>query len=141
MKRLIWITALMTSAPALAQSEAGECTTTTTTRCTGAAAPYAAPGAVAQPPPAPVIVQPPPAPLPPPAWYPQPNVVMLDVQRLERDGWHLAQHADGTLWRERERSTASPAVWGTGLAIFSASWLGSGIGSIESHNGLGPLGF
>jgi hypothetical protein len=141
MKRPILIFALMTAAPAFAQYEPSECTTTTATKCTGAAAPYAAPNAVAQPP---VIVQPAPQPQyapPPPAYYPQPNVVMLDMRKLESDGFHLVQHEDGTWWRERERSTSSPAVWGTGLAIFSASWLGSGIGSLESANGLGPLGF
>src|SRR5438128_1338709 len=100
MKRVILITALMTSAPVRAQSDSGECTTTTTVRCTGAAAPYAVPGAIAQPP---IVVQPAPQPpppaIPPPSYYP-PNVVMLDMRRLESDGWRLVQHTDGTLWRE-----------------------------------------
>jgi hypothetical protein len=89
----------------------GECTTTTTVRCTGAAAPYAV---MPPPAPAPIVVAPPP---PPPA---APQIVILDPRKLAGDGWKLSQDASGCLWRERKTSTDAPAVWGTGLAF----WLG-----------------
>ena len=137
--RIVLLVAMFSS---LARAQSGECTTTTTVHCTGDAAPYAVPGAVA-PAPAPPAYPPPPAypspPVyPPPAYYPSANLMLL---KPDSDGWKLSQHPDGSLWRERERSTSSPGVWGTGLAIFTVSWLGTGIGSLESENGLGPLGF
>jgi hypothetical protein len=142
MKRMVLV-ATVALLPSLAHAQSedpGECTTTV--HCTGAAARYAVPGAVQPAAPPPPMAPPP---IPPPAYYPPPaypnNVVMLDLRKLESDGWKLVQHSDGSLWRERHVSTASPAVWGTGLALFAASWLGSGIGSLVSQNGLGPLGF
>ncbi len=124
--------------------EPAECTTTTTVHCTGAAAKYAVPP-ISQPQPIvqPAPLPPPPPVIPPPAYYPQPypNVVMLDLRRLESDGWKLVQRSDGSYWRERQVSTASPGVWGTGLAIFAVSWLGTGIGSVATDSGVGPLGF
>jgi hypothetical protein len=147
MKRTLVCLALIAPLAAHAQEEPSECTTTTTVHCTGAAAKYAVPP-FSQPQP---IVQPAPQPppppvIPPPAYYPPPqpyypNVVMLDLRRLESDGWKLVQHSDGSYWRERRVSTASSGVWGTGLAIFAVSWLGTGIGSVATDSGVGPLGF
>jgi hypothetical protein len=95
----------------------GECTVTTTVRCTGAAAPYAVQAAQPQPP---VVIQAPPPPPPPaPTMAPQAGAILLDAHTLG-DGWRLVQSNDGSLWRERKVSTDAPAVWGTGLAF----WLG-----------------
>jgi hypothetical protein len=95
----------------------GECTVTTTVRCTGAAAPYAVQAAQPQPP---VVIQaPPPAPPPPAPTLLPPNAILLDPHVLG-DGWRLVQSNDGSLWRERKVSTDAPAVWGAGLAF----WLG-----------------
>jgi hypothetical protein len=135
---------LVVFASSLARAQSGECTTTTTVHCTGDAAPYAVPGAIAPAPQvAPAQVAPPPPPVYPPTYPPlgyYPGM-LLDYQKLESDGWKVTQHPDGSLWRERTRSTSSPAVWGSGIALFAAAWLGSGIGSLESHNDLGPVGF
>jgi hypothetical protein len=107
--------------------DTGECTVTTTVRCTGAAAPYAVQAAQPQAPvivqQAPVVVQPPVvAPVAPaaPAAPPQPLMV-IDARHLVGEGWKLTQSEDGRLWRERRVSTDSPAMWGTGLTI----WLGT----------------
>ncbi len=104
----------------------GECTTTTTVRCTGAAARYGVPPAL---PPSYPAVAPPLA-----------NPIFLDLGKLTGDGWRLSQHSDGTLWRQRRRSTDSPGMWGTGLALFSVAWLGAGVSSLTASQ-TGPLGF
>jgi len=121
--RAVALTMMLLPSIALAQQplppaeDPGECTTTTTVRCTGAAAPYAVMPPQA---PAPVVVTPPPPPVAaPPA--PPPQIVILDPRKLAGgDGWKLTQDAQGCWWRERKTSTDSPAVWGTGLAF----WLG-----------------
>ena len=112
--------------------EPSECTTTTTVRCTGAAAPYGVPPAAQ-----------PTAPAYPPApGYAPPPPVLLDLRALEHDNWHLVQHGDGTLWRERKVSTASPALWGSGLALLAGGWLAAGAYSVyDSGNGVPGLPF
>ena len=99
--------------PAPQAAEPSECVTTTTIRCTGAAAPYAVPR-----PQPPAIIVPAPQPQPQPMMRP---TLMLDPHAALGDGWHLEQTPDGVIWRARKRSSDSPAVWGTGLAL----WLGS----------------
>jgi hypothetical protein len=106
-------------------AEPSECVTTTTVRCTGAAAPYAVP----QPQPPAIVV---PAPAPPPQLQPQLTrpTLMLDPHAAVGDGWHLEQTSDGVIWRARKRSTDSPAVWGTGLAVWLGSYaLAAGVGT------------
>jgi hypothetical protein len=132
--RAVALTMILVPSMLLAQEPApppsvdpGECTVTTTVRCTGAAAPYAVQAAQPQ---APIVIQtPPPAPAPPappvaapPVVAPPmiaPGTIILDPHAL-RDGWRLVQAEDGALWRERKISTDAPAVWGTGMAF----WLG-----------------
>ncbi|MCA1663579.1 MAG: hypothetical protein LC659_04805 [Myxococcales bacterium] len=97
-------------------ADPGECTVTTTVRCTGAAAPYAVQAAQPQPP---VVIQAPPAAPSPPTTVPQPGAILVDPHLLG-DGWRFVQSNDGSLWRERKVSTDAPAVWGAGLAL----WLG-----------------
>jgi hypothetical protein len=101
--------------PAVAPVDPGECTTSTTVRCTGAAAPYA----VA---PAPYAVA--------PARVPAAPLLLVDPRPVG-DGWRVVQSPDGNLWRERKVSTASPAVWGTGLAFWVIGFAGAGIGGVE----------
>jgi hypothetical protein len=118
--RALALTLLMVPSMAWAQQplppaeDPGECTTTTTVRCTGAAAPYAVMPPQA---PAPVVVAP-----PPPAVAPAPaqQIIILDPRKLTGDGWKVTQDANGAWWHERKTSTDAPAVWGTGLAF----WLG-----------------
>jgi hypothetical protein len=138
------------AAPLAARADAHEpteCTTTTTVHCTGAAAPYAVQApAAAQPVAVPAPIPPPPiylpAPQPPPAYAPAPYASgpILDLHQLEDGGWKLVQRPDGSLWRERQRSSASAAVWGTGLALFSVSWLAGGVTSVTNGQ-IGPAGF
>lgn len=108
--------------PAPQVAEPSECVTTTTVRCTGAAAPYAVP----QPQP-PAIVVPAPQPQPQPMARP---ILTLGPNIQLGDGWHLEQTPDGVLWRARKRSTGSPVVWGTGLALWLGSYaLAAGVGT------------
>jgi hypothetical protein len=103
-------------------AEPSECVTTTTIRCTGAAAPYAVPH-----PQPPAIIVPAAAPPPPAAQHPS---LLLDPHMALCDGWHLEQTADGTVWRTRKHSTDAPAVWGTGLALWLGSYaVGAGVGT------------
>ncbi|MGZ3428855.1 MAG: hypothetical protein ACXVCV_19515 [Polyangia bacterium] len=112
-------------APLPAADDPGECTVTTTVRCTGAAAPYAVEAAKPQ---APVVIQAP-AP-PPPPMMPPPGTVILDP-RLLGDNWRVVQSADGCLWRERKVSTDSPALWGTGMAFWLGGYAASIIGGMQ----------
>ena len=112
-----------------APNEPSECVTTTTVRCTGAAAPYAVQAAQPE-----TVVLPPPPPAPPP-----PQVIVLDPRKLGGDGWKLAQSPDGCWWRERKTSTGSPAMWGTGLGLFVASYFAGAIGGMASDGN--PFGF
>jgi hypothetical protein len=131
--RALALTIVLLPSIALAQQplppatpDLGECTTTTTVRCTGAAAPYA--------------VQPPPAPAPIVVAPPPPQIVILDPRKLAGDGWKLTQSADGCLWRERRISTDAPSVWGTGLAL----WLGgyaAGIVAGMEQGGFNEIGW
>jgi hypothetical protein len=133
--RLVVLVATLAPVAARAQEDPGECTTTTTVHCTGAAAKYAVPGAVApqaapQPPP-PVIA-------PPPVYYPpQPMMVNLKLG----DGWQLVQHSDGSWWRERSVSTASTGMVTTGAILFGATWLATGIASMTSDHSSGAMGW
>jgi hypothetical protein len=145
MNRLILVAMIFAVSPALAHEEPPECTTTTTVRCTGSAAPYAV-----QPPPAPaapqpIVVAPPPpaAAPPPPAYYPAPAPILLDLRKLEEGGWKVTQGSDGSIWRERRISTGNAAVWGTGLALFTVSYLGTAISAVTAGAGdeQNPLGF
>jgi hypothetical protein len=113
--------------PPSAAAEPSECVTTTTVRCTGAAAPYAVQ-------PQTVVV-----PAPPPAPPPPPQVIVLDPRKLVGDGWKVVQSPDGCWWRERKLSTASPGMWGGGLALFLTSYLAGAIGGMAGQNN--PLGF
>ncbi len=139
--RALALTMLLVPSIALAQQpplpaqDPGECTVTTTVRCTGAAAPYAVQAAQPQ---APVVIQapapPPPAP-PPPVVAPQmmapaPGTIILDPRALG-NGWRLAQSEDGTLWRERKVSTDSPALWGTGMAFWLGGYAAAVIGGMN----------
>jgi hypothetical protein len=107
--------------PIAPADEPSECVTTTTVRCTGAAAPYAVPAAQPQ-----MI-----APAPPPAAPPPPQVIILDPRKLSGDGWKLSQTPDGCFWRERKTSTDAPAVWGTGLAFWLGGYAAGIIGGME----------
>jgi hypothetical protein len=115
------------SIPPAPAAEPSECVTTTTVRCTGAAAPYAV-----QPPT--VVV-----PVPPPAPAPPPQVIVLDPHKLVGDGWKVTQSPDGCWWRERKISTASPGMWGGGLALFVTSYAAGAIGGMAGEGN--PLGF
>src|SRR4051812_2741437 len=143
MMRALALTLILVPSMALAQQplapaagDPGECTTTTTGRCTGAAAPYA--------------VMPPPAPAPPvvaPAPPPQatddekpPRLVILDPRKLTGDGWKLTQDASGCLWRERKISTDSPGVWGTGLAFWLGGYAAAVIAGVQ-QGGLSEFGW
>lgn len=120
--------------PPLPPPDDGECTVTTTVRCTGAAAPYAVQAAQPQ---APVVV--PPVVVPPPAPPAAPPQIMyLDTRHLVGDGWKLTQSPDGRLWRERKVSTPSNAMWGGGLALWITSYLAGGIGGMSS-DGFGVM--
>jgi hypothetical protein len=120
------------TAPAIPPGyEPSECTTTTTVRCTGAAAPYAVQAAQPQ-----TIVVPAPPPAPAPAAPPQaapptapPAALLLDT-RLG-DGWRLVQAPDGSLWRERKVSSDAPAVWGTGMALWLGGYFAGAIGGMH----------
>jgi len=108
----------------------GECTVTTTVRCTGAAAPYAIEAAKPE---APVVIQapaPPPAPTAPQMLAPPPGAIVLDPRALG-DGWRIVQSGDGSLWRERKISTDAPGVWGTGLAFWLGGYAAGVIGGME----------
>jgi hypothetical protein len=106
-------------APAAPAVEPSECVTTTTVRCTGAAAPYAVQAA----PTVVVPANPPAAPAPAPA-----PTLLLDPQALG-GGWTLVQTPDGRIWRERKTGGDTPGLWGAGLAF----WLGTyGIGVFGS---------
>jgi hypothetical protein len=124
-------------APLPPAEDPGECTVTTTVRCTGAAAPYAVEAARPQPP---VVIQapapPPPAPVmsPPPMMLPPAGAIILDPRQLG-DGWRLVQSSDGCLWRERKVSTDSPAVWGTGMAFWLGGYAAAIIGGMEQGGG------
>src|SRR5438874_874601 len=117
-----WLAQVALVSVAQAQTPDGECTTTTTVHCTGAAARYAVP-----PPPQ---AAPPPAPIPPPNYpYPPQAVgpmgaygppVMIDL-RLG-DGWQLVEE-EGRLFRQRKRSTDLPGLWIPGATLFLASYL------------------
>lgn len=111
-------------------AEPSECVTTTTVRCTGAAAPYAAQAAQPQT----VVVPAPAAPPPPP-----PQLIVLDPHRLVGDGWKIVQSPDGCWWRERKLSTASPGMWGGGLALFLTSYAAGAVGGMAAQGN--PLGF
>lgn len=126
--------AVVAPAPAAAApaAEPSECVTTTTVRCTGAAAPYAVqpappPTVVVTPPPPPVAAPPPPAPAPAP--------ILLDPRLL--NGWKLVQTPEGCLFRERKISTDAPGVWGTGLAVWLTSYFAGAIGGQVGENPLG----
>jgi hypothetical protein len=134
---LVLLVLVLGASPALARpDEDAECTTTTTVRCTGAAALYGAPPATL--PPAPPQAAPAPpeaapappetapappeaAPAPPPAYAP-PRLVLIDPRAYERGGWHITQDANGTIYRERRRSTASRGTWAAGLGLFAGTW-------------------
>lgn len=116
--------------PPAPAAEPSECVTTTTVRCTGAAAPYAV-----QAPPAETVV----VPSPPPAPPPPPQVIVLDPHKFVGDGWKVTQSPDGCLWRERKTSTSSPAMWGAGLGLFVASYFAGAIGGMAGGNN--PFGF
>jgi hypothetical protein len=126
-------------APLPAADDPGECTVTTTVRCTGAAAPYAVEAAKPQ---APVVIQapappPPPPPVmapPQPLVMPPPGAIILDPRQLG-DGWRLVQSPDGCLWRERKISTDSPAVWGTGMAFWLGGYAAAVIGGMQQGGG------
>jgi hypothetical protein len=127
---------LLSSSVALAQQPApppeGECTVTTTVKCTGAAAPYAIEAVK----PEPIVVAPPPpvaAPAPAPAPLPPP-VYVLDPRQLG-DGWRMVQGSDGLLYRERKVSTDSPAVWGTGMAFWLGGYAAAIIGGMQQGGG------
>jgi hypothetical protein len=140
--RALALMLMMVPSMALAQQplppadDPGECTTTTTVRCTGAAAPYA--------------VMPPPAPAPPVVAPPppgreddspvQPRIVILDPRKLTGDGWKLTEDASGCLWRERKRSTDSPAVWGTGMAFWLGGYAAAIIGGMQ-QGGISEFGW
>jgi hypothetical protein len=126
--------ALPVAAPA-PSAEPSECVTTTTVRCTGAAAPYAVQAAQ----PETVVVPPLPPVAPPPPAAPPPQVIVLDPHKLGGDGWKLVQSPDGCLWRERKRSTASPGMWAGGLGLFVASYLAGAIGGMAGEGN--PAGF
>lgn len=110
-------------------AEPAECVTTTTVRCTGAAAPYAVQAAQPQP-----VVVPAPAPQQPiVAPAPLRPTIVLDPRAL-RGGWHLVQSPEGCLWRERKVSSDSPAVWGTGLAFWLGSYfIGAGVAQTRGN--------
>jgi hypothetical protein len=113
-------------------AEPSECVTTTTVRCTGAAAPYAVQAAQPQ-----TIVVPAPAPPPvaAPSTPPQVPAIILDPRALG-DGWRLVQTPDGNLWRERRLTGDAPAVWGTGLAFWLGSYTVGAIGGTVNASGL-----
>lgn len=137
--RALALTMLLVPTVAFAQAapaDPGECTVTTTVRCTGAAAPYAVQAAQPQ---APVVIQTPapppplPAPPPPPVAAPPviaPGTIILDP-RAVGGGWRLVQSEDGSLWRERKISTDAPAVWGTGMAFWLGGYAAAVIGGME----------
>ena len=110
----------------------GECTVTTTVRCTGAAAPYAVQAAQPQ---APIVVQPAP---PPPVTPPQ--IMYLDTRHLVGDGWKLTQSADGRLWRERRVTSESPGMYGAGLTIWLSTYAASIIGGMM-QGGIDMIGW
>ena len=106
-------------APPPPAAEPSECVTTTTVRCTGAAAPYAVQGAQPQP----IVV-----PAPPPA-----RAIVIDPRAIG-GGWHLVQSPDGGLWRERKVTTDAPGVWGTGLALWLGSYfIGAGVAQARGN--------
>ena len=114
------------------EDDPGECTVTTTVRCTGAAAPYAVQAAQPQPP---IVIQapaPPSPPSPPPTMMmmPPPGTILLDPRQLG-NGWRLVQSPDGCLWRERKVSSDAPGVWGTGLAFWLGGYAAGVIGGME----------
>ena len=121
--------AQLASAQPIPQSAPDECvtTTTTTTRCTGSAAPLAVPPVEA--PQAAPVFAPPPAYAPPvyqpPLVYPNYAPTMVVVPQ---HGWYLVRDADGSFWRERERSTPNNGLLGGGLGLFLSSWLITSIG-------------
>lgn len=95
MRRLVAFVVILVMSPSLARAE-DECVTTT--RCTGAAAPYAAQPQLQQ--------------------QLQPPTLIVE----ERPGWHLAYDEAGVLWREHKVSAPRASVWGTGLALFAVSY-------------------
>src|SRR5439155_20180068 len=61
-----------------------------------------------------------------------PPQYIFDPRQL-RDGWKLVQTPQG-LFRERRGSTDSPAMWGSGLALWLASYfIGAGVGTSEGQ--------
>ena len=133
----------MPPAPLPPPVDPGECTVTTTVRCTGAAAPYAVqavqpepPVVIAAPPPAP----PPPAPPPSPAPTAMPPPTAILIAPHLGDGWRLVQSNDGSLWRERKVSTDAPAVWGTGLAFWLGGYAAAIIGGMN-QGGINEIGW
>jgi hypothetical protein len=137
--RALALTLMLVPSMALAQQplpaaeDPGECTTTTTVRCTGAAAPYAV---MPPPAPAPPVVAPP----PPPAAPVAPQIVILDPRRLAGDGWKLTQDNQGCWWRERRTSTDAPHVWGTGLAFWLGGYAAAIIGGMQ-QGGFNEIGW
>jgi hypothetical protein len=119
-------------APIAPAADPSECVTTTTVRCTGAAARYAVPTA----PPTVVVPVPPPAvavPVPAATAAPAPPLVVIDP-RLLGGGWRVVHAPDGSLWRERKVSTDAPAVWGTGLAFFAGSYfIGASVAQVQGN--------
>jgi hypothetical protein len=133
---LILLPSVVLAQPAVAPAplppaeDQGECTVTTTVRCTGAAAPYAVQAAQPAPAEPPIVIQAPPAPPPPVA--PSPPIVpsqalILDARHLVGEGWRLTQSPDGRLWRERKVSTESPAMWGGGMALWLTTYFAGAI--------------
>ena len=125
--------------PPLPAPDDGECTVTTTVRCTGAAAPYAVQAAQPQ---APIVVQPPAPPVvvAPPAPVTPPQIMYLDTRHLVGDGWKLTQSPDGRLWRERKLSTESPGMYGAGLTIWLSTYAASIIGGMM-QGGINMIGW
>jgi len=111
-------------------AEPSECVTTTTVRCTGAAAPYAVQAAQPQT----VVV-----PAPPPAPPPPPQLIVLDPHKFVGDGWKVVQSPDGCLWRERKLTTGLPGLWGGGLALFITTYAAGAIGGMAGQGN--PFGF
>ena len=128
-----------TAPPSAEPAEPSECTTTTTVRCTGAAAPLAlppensAPPSYAQPP-----AYPPPQanpyPYPPPQAYqpsayaypppcPIPPLGDLAHGRLVID-------PDGSLWREKEVKRGTPGLWAPGLALWLGTYFATVVGGL-----------
>jgi hypothetical protein len=106
--------------PAMPGVEPSECVTTTTVRCTGAAAPYAVQ-------PAPTVVVPPTA--------PQLAAPGLLLNAPLGNGWTLVQTPDGHLWRQREVHGSQPGVWATGLTFWMGAYVASIVGGVSQGDG------